>query len=187
MSSKCNNHGTWNAGRNACNCIPGWSGVNCDTNDTCGQSCVNGYCDAYGKCNCHTGWSGVNCNNNNKCTKSCVYGYCDAAGKCNCHACYSGVNCDTMFCNTPGTAAATKYGACLGDGSGGVSTSRNCASGYTANAVGGSGLHDGCICISKSNPDDKGCLFSSDYYCTFDASNNPHMETKYKAGGNMRG
>ena len=87
-----------------CECIAGYTGLNCETNvrECLSNPCVHGYCldkvNSY-YCNCTEGFSGVNCETFiNYCTLSpCVHGVCEplvAKYKCSCGIHYSGINCD---------------------------------------------------------------------------------------------
>nr|XP_034306001.1 fibropellin-1-like isoform X3 [Crassostrea gigas] len=87
-----------------CECHPGFTGVNCDTEIINCQNfpCVHGNCTDHVNnytCECHPGFTGVNCDTEiiNCQNFPCVYGNCtDHVNNytCECHPGFTGVNCD---------------------------------------------------------------------------------------------
>ena len=97
--TKCNGKGKCIA-PNTCECINGWSGVDC-TVGTCLNDCgVHGECkDAF--CYCEIGWEGDNCSSIANCTmnKNCTninQGFCVRTNECSCATGFTGVNCSEI-------------------------------------------------------------------------------------------
>ncbi|XP_065937107.1 fibropellin-1 [Magallana gigas] len=92
-----------------CECHPGFTGVNCDTEIINCQNfpCVNGNCTDHVNnytCECHPGFTGVNCDTEiiNCQNFPCVNGNCtDHVNNytCECHPGFTGVNCDKEIIN----------------------------------------------------------------------------------------
>ena len=87
-ATACSGHGNTNFDR--CFCDPGWSGAQCDTQESEPNCGAHGKA-WYGKCRCQAGWKGSTCET---APLSCVHGKAAGPGKCDCEAGWSGAACD---------------------------------------------------------------------------------------------
>ena len=97
-SFSCENNGRC-VGPNKCECLHGWSGIDC-TKPLCQNSCgQRELCVAPNTCACIPGYDGAGCLAA-KCSQQCVNGHCSAPDVCTCNPGWFDSNCvsSTEFC-----------------------------------------------------------------------------------------
>jgi hypothetical protein len=99
-----------NYSKTICQCLPGYTGDNCDVSLSCDNECYNNGICKYGKCYCKPGFSGILCNITEKCINDCFSrGKC-LYGKCFCDAGYSGIDCQVKdYCQND----CSNHGLCF--------------------------------------------------------------------------
>lgn len=95
-SFRCENNGRC-IGPNKCDCLPGWSGIDC-TKPVCENSCAQReVCVAPNTCDCIPGFRGVGCIEA-KCVQKCINGQCSSPDTCTCDPGWFDSNCTTPVC-----------------------------------------------------------------------------------------